>query len=360
MQLFMNIGALHEDMNRVRWATLWDSDSVFWKKLEIERIAMFTLIRLMLSLVLVASSLCAAAEDFPSKPVRLIVPFSPGGTLDAAARLIALKLQDKWGQPVIVENRTGASGAVGIDYVVRSKPDGYTLLYNNGMVTTTIQQLQRTTFDVNRDLLGVVQTVENWQVLAVNTKLGVSTMGELIELARKQPGRLTYGSGGTGSGLHLYMERVKSAAKIDIRHIPYKGSAPATLALMTGEVDMVFDVTSSMLPLIKSGKVIPLMVTGDKRLETLPNVPTMESLIPGIGTDTGWHGIFAPAGTPKDIVNKIASDVRAVMLSPDLSARFREMDFKPTGLGPEQLGAIVRSEYEHWGKLIRANNIRSE
>jgi tripartite-type tricarboxylate transporter receptor subunit TctC len=319
---------------------------------------MLTVNRLMLSLVLLVTSLCASAADFPSKPVRLVVTFAPGGPLDVAARQLANKLQEKWGQPVVVENRTGASGAVGIDYVVRSNPDGYTLLYNHGLVIDTIQQLQRTTFDVNRDLVGVVQTLEDRQVLAVNTKLGVSTMGELIELARMQPGRLTYGSGGTGSGLHLYMERVKSAAKIDIRHIPYKGSAPATLALMTGEVDMVFGVTSSMLPLIKSGKVIPLIVTGDKRWEVLPNVPTMESVIPGIGTDAGWNGIFSPAGTPKDIVNKIAIDVRAAVLSPDLSARFREMDLKPTGLGPEQFGEIVRSDYERWGRLIRANNIR--
>ena len=321
---------------------------------------MLTLNRLILALVLVASSLCAAAADFPSKPVRLVVTFAPGGPLDVAARLIATKLQETWGQPVVVENRTGASGAVGIDYVVKSKPDGYTLLYNHGLVISTVQQLQRTPFDINRDLVGVVGTLEDRQVLAVNPKLGISNMAGLIELARKQPGRLNYGSGGVGSGLHLYMERVKSAAKIDIRHIPYQGSAPAMLALMTGEVDMVFGVTTPMLPLIKSGKVNPLLVTGPTRLEILPNVPTMEDIIPGIGTDAGWNGIFAPAGTPKDIVNKIASDVRAALLSPDLSAQFREMDSKPTGLGPEQFGEIVRSDYERWGKLIRANNIRAE
>ena len=321
---------------------------------------MLALKRLMLSLVLAASSLCAAAADFPSKPVRLVVTFAPGGPLDVAARLIATKLQETWGQPVVVENRTGASGAVGTDYVVRSKPDGYTLLYNHGLVISTTQQLQRTPYDINRDLVGVVQTLEDRQVLAVHPKLGVSNMSELIELARKQPGRLNYGSGGVGSGLHLYMERVKSAAKIDIRHIPYQGSAPAMLALMTGEVDMVFGVTTPMLPLIKSGKVNPLLVTGPNRLEILPNVPTMEDMIPGIGTDAGWNGIFAPAGTPREIVNKIASDVRAAVNSPDLSARIREMDSRPSGLGPEQFGELVRSDYERWGRLIRANNIRAD
>jgi tripartite-type tricarboxylate transporter receptor subunit TctC len=315
---------------------------------------------LILALVLVASSLCAAAADFPSKPVRLVVTFAPGGPLDVAARLIATKLQETWGQPVVVENRTGASGAVGTDYVVRSKPDGYTLLYNHGLVISTTQQLQRTPYDINRDLVPVVQILEESQVLAVNPKLGVSSMRELIELARKQPGRLNYGSGGVGSGLHLYMERVKSAAKIDIRHIPYQGSAPAMLALMTGEVDMVFGVTTPMLPLIKSGKVNPLLVTGPNRLEILPNVPTMEDMIPGIGTDAGWNGIFAPAGTPREIVNKIASDVRAAVNSPDLSARIREMDSRPSGLGPEQFGELVRSDYERWGRLIRANNIRAD
>jgi tripartite-type tricarboxylate transporter receptor subunit TctC len=325
-----------------------------------EMYIMLTLNRLILALVLVASSLYAAATEFPSKPVRLVVPFAPGGPLDVTARLLATKLQETWRQPVVVENRTGASGAVGMDYVVRSKSDGYTLLYNNGMVTTTTQQMQRTPFDINRDLDPVVQILEESQVLAVNPKLGVSSMRELIELARKQPGRLNYGSGGVGSGLHLYMERVKSAAKIDIKHIPYQGSAPAMLALMTGEVDMVFGVTTPMLPLIKSGKVNPLLVTGPNRLEILPNVPTMESVIPGIGTDAGWQGIFAPAGTPKDIVNKIASDVRAAVLSPGLSAQIREKDAKPTGLGGAEFGELVRSDYERLGRLIREKNIRAD
>lgn len=320
---------------------------------------MLTVNRLMLSLVLVASSLCAAAADFPSKPVRLVVSFAPGGTLDTVARLIAIRLQETWGQSVIVENRIGANGALGVEYVVRSTPDGHTLLYNGVLIVAT-QHLQRTTFDINRDLVPVVQTLENWYVLVAHSKLGVSTIGELFALARKQPGRLNYGSGGNGSGLHLSMERVKNAAKIDITHIPYKGNAPAMQALMAGEVDMVFDVTSAMVPLIKSGKVRPLMVNGDKRLEILPNVPTMEEIIPGIGTDAGWHGIFAPTGTPGDIVNKIASDARAAVLSPNLSARFREMDSKPSGLGPERFGEIVRSDYERWGRLIRENNIRAD
>jgi tripartite-type tricarboxylate transporter receptor subunit TctC len=328
--------------------------------MKIKRKVMLTLNRLILALVLVASSLCAAAADFPSKPVRLVVPFAPGGPLDATARLLATKLQETWGQPVTVENRTGASGAVGMDYVVKSKSDGHTLLYNNGMVMTTTQQMQRTPFDINRDLVPVVQILEESQVLAVNPKLGVSNMRELIELARKQPGRLNYGSGGVGSGLHLYMERVKSAAKIDITHIPYNGMAPAMLALMTGDVDMVFGVTTPMLPLIKSGKVNPLLVTGDKRLEIRPNVPTMEDIIPGIGTDAGWQGIFAPAETPKDIVNKIASDVRAAVLSPGMSAQIREKDAKPTGLGGEQFAELVRSDYERLGRLIREKNIRAD
>lgn len=299
------------------------------------------------------------AASFPTKPVRLVVSFTPGGTLDIVARLVAAKLQEGWGQSVIIENRIGANGALGIEYVVRSTPDGHILLYNAALIVVT-QQLQRTTFDVNRDLVPVVQTTEYWHVLAAHTKTGVSTIAELFELARKQPGRLNYGSGGTGSGLHLYMERVKNAAKIDITHIPYKGSAPAMQALMAGEVDMVFDSTSGMLPMIKSGKVRPLMVTGEKRLEVLPNVPIMESIIPGIGTDSGWHGIFAPAGTPMDVVNKIASDVRTAVLSPDLSTRFREIEFKPTGLGPERFGEMVRRDYDRWSKLIRENNIRAD
>lgn len=321
---------------------------------------MFRMVQRLLASAMLALGLAApgAAADYPVRPVRLIVTFSPGGTLDILARLFAAQLRDIWSQPVVVENRIGASGAIGVEHVVRSAPDGHTLLLNATLIVAT-QQLQRTPFDINRDLVPVIETTVFANVLAASPKTGVSTMGELIARAKKEPGKLNYGSGGTGSSLHLYMELVKSAARIEITHVPYKGSAPALQALLAGEVDMVFDTTQSMIPLAKSGKVRPLMVTGAKPFEALPGVPPMESVFPGLNID-GWHGIFAPAGTPRAIVDQIAADIRKAVFSPALSARLREMGFEPTGLGPERFGEIVRGDYERWGKLIRENNIRAE
>ncbi|MBI2959684.1 MAG: tripartite tricarboxylate transporter substrate binding protein [Betaproteobacteria bacterium] len=315
--------------------------------------------RLLVSLLLTLGAMPAAnAADFPSKPVRLIVTFSPGGTLDVLARLFAARLRDTWSQPVVVENRIGANGAIGVEHVARSAPDGHTLLLNATLILIT-QQLQKTPYDVLRDLTGVIQTTVYLNALGAHPKVGVSTIGELIELAKKQPGRLNYGSGGNGSSLHLYMELLKSAARIDITHVPYKGSAPALQALLAGEVDLVFDTTQSMIPLAKSGKVRPLLVTGTKTLDALPGVPPMDKVFPGLNID-GWHGIFVPAGTPKPIVERIAADIRAAVLSPALSARLQEMGFEVTGLDPERFGAVVRSDYERWGKLIRENKIRAD
>lgn len=315
--------------------------------------------RLILSVVLIlVSAAPAVAADYPSRPVRLVVTFSPGGSLDILARLLAAQLRDIWSQPVVVENRIGASGAIGVENVVRSAPDGYSMLLNATLIVAT-QQLQRTPFDINRDLVPVVETTVFANVLSASPKAGVSTMGELIARAKKEPGKLNYGSGGTGSSLHLYMELVKSAAKINITHVPYKGSAPAMQALLAGEVDMVFDTTQSMIPLAKSGKLRPLMVTGSKPFDALPGVPPMDSVFPGLNID-GWHGIFVPTGTPKAIIDQIAADMRKAVFSPTLSARLHDMGFEPTGLGPERFGEIVRSDYERWGKLIRENNIRAE
>jgi len=314
--------------------------------------------RLFVSLLLVAGVMAAVAADFPSKPVRLIVPYPPGGALDIEARLMAAKLRDGWRQPIIVENRVGASGALGVDYVAKSAPDGHTLVLNALQMVMT-PHLQRTPFDLARDLVAVVKFAEVYYVMAVSPKTGVSTVGELVELARKQPGRLNYGSGGNGGALHLYVELVKRAANINLTHIPYKGNALAMQALLAGDVDVIFDISSAIIPLAKAGKVRALMVTGARPLENLPNVPPLDSVYPGLSSDS-WHGIFAPAATPKAIVDQIAFDVRAAVMSPDLSSRFRDMGLEATGDGPERFGAIVRRDYERWGQLIRDNNIRSD
>jgi len=312
--------------------------------------------RLLVTLMLAAG--VAAAADFPSKPVRLVVPFPPGGTLDLEARLIAAKLRDNWTQPIIVENRAGANGAIGVDYVARSAPDGHTMVLNASLIVTT-PQVQRTPYDLNRDLVGVVQTAVLTFVLAASPKTGISTVGELVALARKEPGRLNYASAGIGTGIHLYAELVKSAARINLTHIPYKGEGSAMQALLAGEVDVIFSTANAIVPLAKAGKLRALMVTGARPMESIPNVPPMDSVYPGLNIDP-WHGIFAPAATPKAVADQIAADVRTAILSPDLSSRFREMGLEPTVVTSERFGEIVRRHYERWGQLIRENNIRTD
>lgn len=314
--------------------------------------------RLLISLMLAAGAMAAAAADFPSKPVRLVVPFPPGGTLDLEARLIAAKLRENWSQPIIVENRAGANGAIGVDYVARSAPDGHTMVLNASLIVTT-PQVQRTPYDLNRDLVAVVQTAVLTFVLASSPKTGVSTVGELVALARKEPGRLNYASAGIGTGIHLYAELVKSAARIDLTHIPYKGEGSAMQALLAGEVDMIFSTANAIVPLARAGKLRALMVTGTRPLASLPDAPPMESVYPGLNIDP-WHGIFAPAATPKAVVDQIAADVRTAILSPDLSGRFREMGLEPIVVSSERFGEIVRRHYERWGQLIRENNIRTD
>jgi tripartite-type tricarboxylate transporter receptor subunit TctC len=242
---------------------------------------------LLVSLMLSAGVTVAAAADFPSKPVHLIVPFPPGGTIDVVTRLTGAKLRENWRQPIIIENRVGANGAIAVDYVAKSTPDGHTLLFHSSLMVAT-QQLQRTSYDVNRDLVAVVQTATINFAAAASPKSGVTTLDELIELAKKNPGRLNYSSGGNGSGTHLYAELLKRAAKINLTHVPYKGDAPAVQAVVSGEVDLLFTTTGNLMPHVKSGKVRPLLVTGAKPLEGLPNVPAMDVVYPGVSIDATY------------------------------------------------------------------------
>lgn len=301
----------------------------------------------------------AVAADFPTKPVHLVVPFPPGGTLDIVGRMLARQLQEGWREPVIVENRGGAGSIIGVDYVAKSAPDGYTLVLNAATPMVTVVHLQKVPYDLTRDLVGVAQTAQIDYALAVSPRSGVTTVKELVERARAQPGKLNYASAGTGSGMHMYMELAKNAAKMDITNIPYKGNGPAMQAVLAGEVDLIFDTILSIIPLAKAGKVRPLMVSSAKPAPALPGVPTMDSLYPGSSID-GWHGVFAAAATPKDVVDKIAENIRKAVLSPQMAGRLRELGFEPTGMGSERFNEIVRRDSARWAKIIRDNNIRAE
>src|SRR5437867_12432183 len=308
----------------------------------------------LLSLALAAGT---ADQDFPSKPARLVVPFPPGGPLDIAGQLIGKELQDRRGHPVVVENKPGST--IGPEYVAKSAPDGYTLMIISSHPLVTLPQMQKVPYDVLKDLVGVTQTTLLTYALVVNPSSEIGSIQELIARAKKEPGRLNYASAGNGSGQHLYVELLKSAADMNLTHVPYKGAAPALQAVLSGEPGMMLDVTVAVVPHVKAGKLRALLVTGSTPLDQLPGAVPFDSMFPGLGIP-GWHGIFATGGTPKPILDKLAADIRAVLQIPAVANRFRELGVEPSGISGDEFDAIVRRDSARWGEIIRANKLRAD
>jgi tripartite-type tricarboxylate transporter receptor subunit TctC len=311
---------------------------------------------LALALLLAAAAL-AHGEDFPAKPVRLVVPFPPGGPLDISGRLIGKELQERWGQPVVVENKPGST--IGPEFTVKSAPDGTTLMIISSTPLVTLPHLQPVPYDVLKDLVGITQTTLLTYALVANPSSGIGSIQELIARAKKEPGKLNYASAGNGSGQHLYVELLKSAAGIDLTHVPYKGAAPALQAVLAGEPPIMLDVTVAVIPHVKSGKLRALLVTGDKPLDQLPGAVPFDSMFPGLGIP-GWHGIFAPGGTPRPVQDKLAADIRWALALPAVGNRFRELGVEPSGISGDEFNAIVRRDYERWGEIIRRNRLRAD
>jgi tripartite-type tricarboxylate transporter receptor subunit TctC len=310
-----------------------------------------------LALLLALFAVASGAQEFPSKPVRLVVPFPPGGPLDIAGRLIGKELQDRWGQPVIVENKPG--GTTGPEYVVRSAPDGHTLLIISSTPLVTLPHLQKVPYDVLKDLVGVTQTTLLTYAFVVNPATGIGSIQELIGRAKKEPGKINYASAGNGSGQHLYVELLKSAADMNLTHVPYKGAAPALQAVLAGEPGMMLDVTVAVIPHVKSGKLRALMVTGSKPLDQLPGAVPFDSLFPGLGIP-GWHGIFTAGEAPKPVLDKLAADIRQVLQTPAVGNRFRELGVEPSGVSGDAFNEIVRRDFARWGEIIRKNGLRAD
>jgi tripartite-type tricarboxylate transporter receptor subunit TctC len=309
------------------------------------------------AVLLLALAAGAAAQEFPSKPVRLVVPFPPGGPLDISGRMIGKELQERWAQPVVVENKPGST--IGPEYVVKSAPDGYTLMIISSTPLVTLPHLQKVPYDVLKDLVGVTQTTLLTYALVAHPSSGIDSIQALIARAKKEPGKLNYASAGNGSGQHLYVELLKSAAGIDLTHVPYKGAAPALQAVLSGEPPIMLDVTVAVIPHVKSGKLRALMVTGGVPLEQLPGAVPFDSLFPGLGIP-GWHGIFTTGGTPKPVLEKLAADIRQVLQIPGVANRFRELGVEPSGVSGDEFNAIVRRDYARWGEIIRRNKLRAD
>jgi tripartite-type tricarboxylate transporter receptor subunit TctC len=310
-----------------------------------------------LALLLALAALPAHAQ-YPNKPLRLIVPFAPGGSTDIFARLIAERAQAPLGQPVVVENRAGAAGNIGAEAVVRSAPDGYTLL----MATTGVMAINNAlyksmTYDAAKDLQPVLYVASITNVLVVPPDLPAKNVAELIALAKKEPGKLSFASSGAGASTHMTAELFKAMTGTDILHVPYKGSGPAMPDLMAGRVHMMFENAPGAVPHIKAGKLRALAQTGLRRSKALPDVPTVaESGVPGYES-LSWSGIAVAAGTPKAVIEKLNKDLNAVLAMPELRQKIEEQGAEVIGGPPEAFSKHIQAEREKWTRVIRTANI---
>lgn len=301
----------------------------------------------------------ALAQNFPVKPMRIIVPVQPGGGLDPQARLLGRKFQESMGQSVVIENRPGAGSMIGTEYVVKSPADGYTLLCAAASLASAVTLYKNLSFDLQKDLSPVSQISSNPQFLIAHPSLPAGSLKEFIALAKKQAGKMNAASGGTGTANHLVLEMFKQRAGFNATHIPYKGSGPATIALMSGEVDFSFAGAISMIAHLRSGKVKALAVTSPTPTRLAPSVPTLASLYPGFES-VNWYAVFAPAATPATIVNKLSAEIAAAIKSPEMRDFMLKEGADPVGSTPQEFAAYFRSEVERYAVVIRTGNIRVE
>jgi len=301
----------------------------------------------------------STAQGYPVKPVRIVVPFAPGGPNDILARVIGQKLTESWGQPVIVENRPGGGTVIGTEVVAKSPPDGYNLLMVSASHTTNPTLVRKLPFDTLRDLALVIYVANSANVLLSHPSLPARSVKELIALARSQPGQVAYGSGGNGTSTHLSGELLAQMGGVKMLHVPYKGAGPANIALLSGQITCMFGNALSAVPYIKPGRLRALAVTGRTSLAALPGVPTLASTLPGFEVYS-WYGVAVPAGTPRDIIAKLNQDIGRVLDSSEMRQRLVAEGAEAKGGTPEQFAAFFREEIDKWAKVIRAAGIRLE
>ncbi len=313
-------------------------------------------LELMLALALIPVS--AWAQNYPVKSIRIIVPFAPGGGTDILTRVISPKLGETLGQQIVVDNRAGAGSTIGSELAVKAAPDGYTLLMVDTSFTTNPSLYSKLPYDSARDFAPVSLLASAPVILIVHPSVPVKTVKEFVALAKARPGQLNFASGGPGSSTHLGGELLKSAAKIDLHHIPYKGTGPAVADVLGGQVVMMFAGISSVKQHVAVGKLRAIAVTGDKRSPAMPEVPTfIESGLTGVDSGTYW-GCLAPTGTPRDSVNRMSAALASVIRMPEVSQRLIDLGFDPLGGTPEQFAAIIKSETEKWARVIKAAGVR--
>ncbi len=315
--------------------------------------------RLLRLLALAFLPAAALAQPFPSKPVRIVVGFAPGGPTDIVTRAMAQKLSENLGQPVVVDNRAGAGGVIATAHVAKAAADGYTLLMGTigGLVVAMSLQPDRG-YDTLRDFAPITQTVVVTNILVVPASAKASSVQELLAIARANPGKLNYASSGNGTAPHLAGELLKNMARVNIQHVPYKGGASALAALLAGEVDLSYENSLVVLPHVKAGRVKALAVTGARRSRLLPDLPTVaESGLPGYEA-SGWYGLMAPIATPKEILERLNAESIKVLRAPDVVERLSGQGAEPVGNSSTEFGAFLRAEMEKWGKLARTIGLK--
>ena len=301
----------------------------------------------------------AEAQTYPTKPVRLVVPYAPAGATDIIARAAAIELSKTLGQPVTVDNRPGAGGNVGAEFVAKSAPDGYTMLMSaSSLHGITPFLYSKLNYDPNKDLVPVIVFASFANVLVLNPGVKANTVPELIALAKAQPGRMTCASSGSGSTIHMSCEMFKHMLGLDIAHVPYRGSGPAITDLIGGQVNMMFDNIPSAISHIRGGKLHALATTGAKRAAALPDLPTMiEAGVPGYVADA-WFGLVMPAGTPKEIIARMNEDGQKAAKAPDFIKRMTDLGYEIVGGTPEQMAAMIQDEIKRWGPIVKASGAK--
>ena len=310
--------------------------------------------------IVTLSALTVDAQPFPSKPVKIIVPSTPGDGSDILARSIGQKLTERWGQPVLVENRPGAGGVIGTEAAAKSPADGYTVIMGNAGSHAINQALYpKLSYDVVRDFAPITLIASAPNVFVVNPSVPAKTVAEFIVLAKREPGKYSFASGGNGSSAHLNGEMLKAFAGIEMTHVPYKGSSPAITDVIAGQAQLMIGNLPPILPFIKSGKVRALGVTTTTRFAATPDVPPISETVAGYES-LAWFGLFAPVSTPREILAKWHDDVVAVLALPDIRERVAQMGFDVVGNTPEAYAALVRSDIAKWQRVVKASGAKAD
>jgi tripartite-type tricarboxylate transporter receptor subunit TctC len=312
-------------------------------------------------LALLAAPLVALAQAYPGKPVRLVVPYPPGGSTDLLGRTVALKMAESMGQNVIVENRGGAGGMLGADLVARAAPDGYTFLLGTGATHGITLFLSKTVlYDPVKDFTPITAAVEVPIALAVHASIPANSAKELVEYAKNNPGKLSFGSSGTGSPHHLAGELLKQVTGIDMVHVPYKGAGPAMQDLIGGQIPIVFTTLSTAIPQMRGGKIRVLAVVEGKRQASVPEVPTVGESIPGYVMPSSWLGFFGPAGLPEAIVKRLNVEILKAVQAPEVRAKLEAAGMPVTGTSAEEFARMVRDDIQTFRRIVQASGIKPE